>query len=338
MELDSYGIYSYFTGNVKSIQLSNIQTISISNTHVKTSQGEFQLEKKLGEGTYGKTYATVPINGISYAIKIMDVRNTAELYNILSEVIMNILIAEGTEDETNGPFVPRFYEFGLSADQRTAIIRYQRLTDTMFNYLNSKSPQENNKLVPQALLSIIHILETLQTKFQFDHRDLKSDNIMYTMKNAQPVWRIIDLGGSCMKWNGFSISSNAIFDDSRPCKHPGRDITFLLTEIILDIPLTVQLKTSLRKLVTFPIYGQLCALNSENCPQAKYKTWINIYNVLNRSNVINPKSAFVKSEMTQFLQKLKRPFWNRTGKKVKYGKRKTRRNGRAQRSGNTDIL
>jgi hypothetical protein len=226
-----------------------------------------------------------------------------------------------------------FYEFGITADQRTAMIRYERLTDTMLNYLQSKSPQDNNKLVPEAILSILKMLEILQKKYQFNHRDLKSDNIMYGMKNGQPVWRFIDLGGSCMKWNGFPISSNAIFDASRPCSHPGRDITFLLTEIVLDVPVTPQLKTVLRNLVTFPIYGQACVLNSEHCPHASYTKWVNIYNVLNKTNVINPKSALVKSEMTKFLQKLKRPLWNWTLRKAKRHGRRTRR-----RSNNGNIL
>lgn len=147
MELDSYGIYSYFTGNINSIQPSNIQKVYITDSHVKTNFGLFPLDKKLGEGSYGKSYSTVPIDGTSYAIKIMDIRNIHEIYNMLGEVIMNIIIDEGTRHLQNGPFVPIFYEFGITADQRAAIIRYERLTDTLFNYVKRKSPLENNLIV-----------------------------------------------------------------------------------------------------------------------------------------------------------------------------------------------
>lgn len=327
MELDSYGIYDYFTGDINSIQLSDIQTVDISSEKVKTDKGVFYLEKKLGEGTYGKTYATLPVDGKSYAIKIIDVRNAKEIYNIISEVIMNVILAEGTQSMKNGPFVPELYEFGVNADQTSAIIRSERLTDTMTNYLHSKSPVLNNKIVPQIILIIENMLEMLEKKYQFNHRDLKSDNIMYTLKNGQPVWRLIDLGGACMKWNGFSIRSDSIFDGSRPCFHTGRDITFLLTELLLDMPLTPQLKTVLHNLTTFSIYGRDCALNTEDCPHANYKQWVNIYNLLNKTNIINPKTSIIKSEMNKFLQKLKRPLWNWTFRKPKrHGGRRTRRN------------
>ena len=327
MELDSYGIYSYFTGNVNNIQLSTIQTIDISSEKVKTAKGVFYLDKKLGAGTYGKTYATLPVEGKSYAIKIMDMRNSKDIYNTLSEVIMNIILAEGTQSMKNGPFVPELYEFGITADQTTAIIRSERLVDTVFNYLQRKSPLENNTLVPQLILNVMNMLEILEKKYQFNHRDLKSDNIMYILKNGQPVWKFIDLGGACMKWNSFSIRSDSIFDVSRPCFHPGRDITFLLTELLLDVPITSQLKTSLHNLTTFPIYGHECALNSEDCPHASYKKWVNIYNVLNKTNVINPKTSIIKSELNNFLQKLKRPLLNWTFRKAKrHGRHRTRRN------------
>lgn len=333
MELDSYGIYSYFTGDIRSISIDHIQKVHIANNRIQTDHGEFLLQTKLGEGTYGKTYATLPDkSGLSYAIKVIDLRNTTELYNTLGEAIMNIVLLEGTESEKDGPFVPRVYEFGVTADLKTAIIRSERMTGTLFDYLHSKSPQANDRTVPETVLKLLHISEFLQSRFQFNHRDLKSDNIMYVLKNGKPVWRLIDLGAACMTWNGVRLASDGLFDASRPCVHPGRDMTFLLTELVLDVPLSPKLTELLQNIVRFPIHGVQCALNSTNCKHAQYERWNNIYNLLNKSNVINPKYNLIKMTLSKFLkslkttQKLKPSFWNITFRRPKqYGRRQTRR-------------
>jgi serine/threonine protein kinase len=332
MELDSYGIYSYFTGDINNISIDNIQKVSIGNSRVKTDKGEFILQTKLGEGTYGKTYATQPDKSgghQSYAIKIIELRNTTELYNTLGEAIMNIILLEGTEREKDGPYVPRVYEFGVTADLKYAIIRSERMTGTMFDYLHSKSPLANDRIVPETILKLLHISEFLQSRFQFNHRDLKSDNIMYILKNGNPSWRIIDLGAACMTWNGFRLASDGLFQPSRPCVHPGRDMTFLLTELVLDVPLSPKLKHLMQTLTTFPIRGVPCALNSTDCKHADYEKWNNIYNLLNKSNVINPNYSLIKSELTKFLnssQKLKRRFWNFTFRRPqRHGRRTLRR-------------
>jgi serine/threonine protein kinase len=325
MELDSYGIHTYFTGT-KNIPLESIQTVQISNTTIKTEQGLFTLQTKLGEGTFGKTFMTAPDNnGNTYAIKIIELRNIHELYDVLSEVLMNIILFEGTQYESQGPYVPRIYEFGISADANTAIIRTERMDGTLFDYLNKQSGANNDIIVPNTLIQLINISEFLEQNFQFNHRDLKSDNIMYILKDNKPQWRFIDLGAACMKWNEFTISANGIFNSSRPCVHPGRDITFLITEIILDVRLSPKLKSYLRKLVTFSIYGKICELNSIDCKEAGYKQWTNIYNLLNKSNVMNPKYKFIKKQLFAYLQKLKPSFWNKTFRKAKRHQARTRR-------------
>jgi serine/threonine protein kinase len=341
MELDSYGIYSYFTGDIRNISVDAIQKVSFTTNEIHTNQGEFIFQTRIGEGSYGNIYSTMPdSSNQSYAIKIMEIRNTDELYDVLSEVIMNIILLEGTEHEKDGPYVPRIYEFGVTADLKHAIIRSERMTGTIFDYLASNTIQTNDRAVPETLLQIIKISEFLQSKYQFNHRDFHSNNIMYVLKNGKHVWRIIDLGASCMRWNGYQLASDSIFNTSRPCMHPGRDITFLITQILIDLStqLSVKLKELLRKLITFPIHGTVCELNSMNCKNAQYKQWNNLYNVLNNTNVINPNYTKIKTELVKFLkslptktQKLKRAFWNFTFRKPKQYERQRRKNRRSTR-------
>ncbi len=319
MELDSYGIYFYFTGDIRSIPIEYIQKVSIGINNIKTDRGEIGLQTKLGEGTYGKTYSTT--NG--RAIKIIQLRNNEDLYNMLSEVIMNVILFEGTEHEKDGPYVPRVYECGVTSDLKTAIIHYERMSGTLFDYLQSKTLSENDKIVPETILKLLNISEFLQRRFQFNHRDLKSDNIMYVLKKGKPVWRIIDLGAACMSWNSFRIASDLVFSPSRPCVHTGRDMTFLITELVLDVPLSQKLESVLRTLITIPIRETACALNSLDCEYAEYKKWENIYDLLNSSNVMNPNYAHIRSTLMQFLKKssqqpqLKKlkQFWNFTFRK-----------------------
>jgi serine/threonine protein kinase len=328
MELDSYGIYFYFTGDVRSIPIDHIQKVSIGTNSIKTDRGEIVIQTKLGEGTYGKTYATTT----GAAIKIVQLQNTEDIYNTLGEAIMNIILFEGTEYEKDGPCVPEVYEFGLTADLKTAIIHYERMTGTLFEYLKTKTPSENNKIVPETILKLLNICEFLERRFQFNHRDFKSDNVMYVLKKGKPVWRIIDLGAACMNWNGgFRIASDLVFPPSRPCVRTGRDMTFLITDLVLEVPLSPQLDSVLRTLIAIQVHGKECALNLMDCEHADYKKWENIYDLLNSSNALNPNYALIRSTLTQFLkksvqtQKLKRPFWNFTFRKPKHERRRTRR-------------
>lgn len=328
MELDSYGISYYFTGNIRDIPIDAIQKITIRDDRLTTNTGEFILQTMLGEGTYGKTYATTAKHGKSYAVKIMDIRNTYELYNTIGEAIMNIILLEGTEHEKDGPYVPRIYEVGVNRELDTAIIRYERMNGTLFDFLNARTAKSNDRNLPDAVLKILNMSEFLESRFQFNHRDFKSDNIMYVLKHGKPMWRIIDLGAACMTWNGFRISSDGVFDSSRPCVHRGRDITFLLTELILDTPITPKLATVLRKLITFDIRGTECELNSTNCKQIGYEKWENIYDILNQTNVINPHYTIIRSTLSHFLKnqsQLKQIIWNVTLRKPKHNNRRTLR-------------
>ena len=60
MELDSYGISSYFTGNVKDIPIDVIQVINVRNLEFQTIYGTFSLDKKVGDGSYGTLVALKP--------------------------------------------------------------------------------------------------------------------------------------------------------------------------------------------------------------------------------------------------------------------------------------
>jgi hypothetical protein len=332
MELDSYGIYSYFTGSIQELDLSTIQTIYLRNGAFISMFGEYRILANMGKGSYGTTYLVKPIyENTMYIMKVVDVQSSKEIRDVLGEAIMNILLYEGTAFEPNGPYVPNVYEIGITPDKKSVCVRYERLDDILTAYIEKHSVLENEILIPQILIQIIDMCELLETKFQFNHRDLKSDNIMYVLKDGKPQWRFIDLGASCMKWNGYTIDSKSIFKSERPCIHMGRDLTFLLTELVIDIRnISNSLRNLLRSFITFPIRGEICALNSFQCKHVKYRSWNNIYDLLNNSNIINPNISKLKNELLRYLksppkQKLKRSFWNLTFRKPKHGRRRQTR-------------
>jgi serine/threonine protein kinase len=314
MDLDAYGIQAHFTGNIQDIPANAVQTVHISNNIITTSSGRraYAVKARLGRGTYGTVYSATDDDGTAYAIKRIPIKHKSDLYNVLAEVVINILLLEGTKMERGGPYVPKLYEIGIMMDMSSVVIFQEHMDGTLFDYARKNTRAQNNRAIPKMLLQILHMLDVLESKFQFNHRDLKSDNIMYkTLRDGTVTWRLIDLGAACMKWNGAAISSDAVFGEGRPCMRPGRDISFLITELVLDVPLSPALKALLQRLVTFRIQGTQCALDSTKCPHIGFQKWTNIYNVLNKQNTFNPHAQTMESTLTQFLQKLRgRSFWN----------------------------
>jgi hypothetical protein len=137
---------------------------------------------------------------------------------------------------------------------------------------------------------------------------MKLNNVMYKIVDKKIVVRLIDLGFSCLTWNGIHLSGTTVFDSKHICARSGRDLSFFLLHLTLDFErfLSSRLMSILINLVTFPLYGKTCRLD-KFCPEHKFKEWINSYNFLNRLNVENPNStpSAVRTAMKAFVEKLK---------------------------------
>ena len=163
-------------------------------------------------------------------------------------------------------------------------------------------------MIPDVLIQIATISEFFQTTVGMNHRDLKSDNIMYSMKDGKPQMKLIDLGLTCLTYKGIHFSTSTIFPSTHVCNRKSRDLSFLVLELLLDFAdrMNPQLYDVLRDVVTFNVAGKECRLN-RYCPHEGFREWINSYEFLNRSDVENPHTTpkELKKRMTEFLEKLK---------------------------------
>jgi len=191
--------------------------------------------EKLGRGSYGVTYPVADLNGdpTPKVIKIMDKatdfdKNPAYY---LREAIIQIIVAKETENESypeinlHGPFAPRLFYIGIG--KTTYYIVSERLTNT----LEVKSETADVNDYKTYIIKIAKILQVLYAKLQFNHRDLKLDNIMYNRNpnNTENI-KLIDFGYACLNYKGIQIFNKT--SKMIKCFKISRDISSILYYII----------------------------------------------------------------------------------------------------------
>jgi serine/threonine protein kinase len=195
----------------------------------------FNLTKRLGEkGTYGNTWLTDTVGGSDTIIKVID--NSAGSLSdadVVVESIIQIIIAKTTENasvpEVNlvGPFCPRLYLIGKSGT--TYYLVMEKMKETLRKSLSNSADKPS--LIQYYFCQIAKIAEFLNNTLQFNHRDFKSDNIMYTHANGARQVRYIDFGFSCLNYHGMSITTPN--DYVKHCNLPSRDMNALLYECFI---------------------------------------------------------------------------------------------------------
>jgi hypothetical protein len=137
---------------------------------------------------------------------------------------------------------------------------------------------------------IATMLDFFYKKVRFNHRDMKSNNVMYTFDSARNIQiRLIDFGFCCLQWNGIRIQGSQYFPPTANCFSLFRDMTQYLYEIYIDYPhfLSDKLKAQIREILTVNVNGTVCKMH-EGCLKYGMITWPDNYNFLDRANVSNP--------------------------------------------------
>jgi len=263
-------------------------------SHITLGTKTFEIEKKLGEGTYGTSYAVRSAEGKIYACKIIhDVYSSRQILGFFKESLINIILAEESKHMPNGPYVP--YVVRLAYNPRTydAFILTELMRNTLDNLITSNSRKDNDMVVSGAIGQVSRIMDFFGRTLKFNHRDMKGDNIMYIRnKDNNALYRLIDFGFSCITWNGIQISGNGYFDATSTCFKKDRDLSQLIYSILryYGSYLSSSLYNDLSDIIVANVGAHVCKME-EDCPRHGLSSWKNTYNFLNRDNVSVPRGS-----------------------------------------------
>ncbi len=305
LSLESHGIFMTLQEGMNFEK--ELKTAKLKSGSYSRSQGKFELPSGiytvgplLGKGAYGETLqATHTIDNTVSAIKVIEISKTRDqsefIRNAIKESIINIILGKASANQPDGPFVPQLYEMAIDPQRNLLLIRQERLHDTLTQMYSSSTKEQNDYNVPETLGDLAYVLNFFYKELHFNHRDLKSDNVMYKLsKSGKAMIRLIDFGFSCITWNGVQISGTHFFPLETQCFVPSRDLTQFVYEIWYSFRsrFSTKLQKLLEELLTFPTGKRMCSL-FKGCSYKGHSVYgwgSNLYEFLNLPEVQNPKA------------------------------------------------
>jgi len=189
------------------------------------------LKRVLGRGAYGVTYSSnLMVDKDAAVVKIIRKHELYTVADVAVEVISQIIVSKATEGAhvespfgfIEGPFAPRVFLFAEDIDA------YYIVSERCYtNFIDLVSEDRPVTELQNSLIQICLALQTLQEKLQFNHRDFKPDNIMFSNKGGI---KIIDYGFCCLKYGNMTISSGYPYAKQalHKCFSKSRDLNALL--------------------------------------------------------------------------------------------------------------
>lgn len=295
LDLRPFGIDHILDSNEKLPTFASAQLVHGSYTapanRFMINGIQYNVVEKLGEGTYGAAYKVSAPDGRNYAVKrIKGGLLTSSSFNeFMREALLQIILAETSKSEADGPYVPIIYKIAFDPAKREAYMLCELMRNTMYNLFNALSAAQNDNVVPDALQQVSDILDFFGRRLQFNHRDLKGDNIMYikTPTNER-LFKLIDFGFSCIDWHGLKINGGSYFARSKTCFREHRDLAQLTYYTLkYTANLSPRLRDWLNQLLEMQVKKTKCSMGTNCVVRGKrlIKSWENTYNVLDRKNV-----------------------------------------------------
>ena len=236
---------------------------------------KYSKSRSRGEGGYGVvTQCTnsnlcrqVAIKKVFFNSKTS--KPEVQLANFLKECIIQIILSEVSKPKQLIG-VPEVYRIGISDEETptSGFIISELMDNTLDNFIYNKTEEEKDVIVTDALVQVADILLFFQKTLRFNHRDLKSNNVMYKTVGEKPVYRIIDFGFACITWNQLEIQTNTI--KFQTCFKAGRDLAQLTYELKTYGKLSSRLRLWLLSLNMVPLMDYKASYNYFNIPESKY--------------------------------------------------------------------
>jgi serine/threonine protein kinase len=304
IDLSPYGIQMVLRKGINiDLALANVAvnegSFSRSQGKLTFPSGEYSVGSYMGEGTYAQTYQAVDgRTNTAYVVKVVKPRTDmrSNILNTLKECIIHILLERESRTQPEGPHVPKFYEVAYDTERRFLLIRMERLYGTLADKYNGATPEQNDANVLESLAGLAQILNFFYGYLRFNHRDLKSDNLMYNYgPGGKLVVKLIDFGFACLTWHGVQISGASYFAVTDPCYIPSRDLTQYVYEIHRTYRghFSQRIRAMLEDILTFELKGgNVCQLfRGCRVGRQQMRGWADIYLFLKSKNVKNPKAV-----------------------------------------------
>jgi serine/threonine protein kinase len=256
-----------------------METFTVKKTQklVSSSGQQYPVGAVLGSGSFGEVYAS----GADKIVKVMKSNSAAVEQAMLDEIAIQTKL-----NEKEPGVCPRLYAFGKIASTGHYVIVMEKCEGTARDLFKSNPDPEIRLDYYEQVAKILQRLEP----YKFNHRDLKSDNIMYKTDptTGKRTFLLIDFGFSCLTVDGKTYAGTSYFPPTSLCFRRSRDLAQLVFESLYYT--TGDVRTLAQLLLVFTYKGRTCDMSKGCLPDFSAK-WAETYEFLNRSGVENPNTT-----------------------------------------------
>lgn len=253
------------------------------------------LGRELGSGTYGFVYEVV--GDRDQIAKVFDAYSLgdADIRNLIQEVTIQQKLYEKVPGSC-----PKIHTFGKATTYQgndDYIIIMEKCEGTARSWL--KNNGNDDAVVLSYLEQVAAILKKAKP-FDFNHRDLKSDNIMYkTIERANlktkkvekiKKYLLIDFGFSCATFDGVKYEGTTYFKPGIKCFRESRDLALLVYELLQFRRLSADMIKFVQLLLRFDYKGKTCDMTTGCLPDFD-GDWVAAYGFLDKDDVENPNTT-----------------------------------------------
>lgn len=259
-----------------------------------------RLGRKVGEGTFGTVYEVT--GGSTPQIAKIIPGGPGGTYideDAVQKLLQEVMIQQKLSEKVPGS-CPKIYMFGKETDSNNYVdyaVVMEKCEGTARSWLKNNGGKD--EVVLDYLEQVANILKRAK-EFNFNHRDLKSDNIMYKSVDRVNLktkavtkvkkYLLIDFGFSCATFDGIGYEGTLYFPPGIKCFRESRDLAMLIFELLWFKNLTPDMQKFIQLLLTFDFKGKKCDM-SQGCLPDFNGDWLKTYKFLDRDDVENPNTT-----------------------------------------------